>query len=408
MEKIRHRNVAMRFKLEATPEVDAVPGAVDAFPFEVDGYTYNAPYRAESSQEANSSLAAGAPLVVGQPAEVTIRVRLKGAGAGTTYDANTKPPHHPLFEACGWRGLFNAAVAATALVAGTVSSATLAAPFAATEQTYRGLPLQLSGGASGGQVAHVSDYTAARVATLADLFGSALGITVTAALPANWSYAPTSPADAAARATDHPSGTLYIYEDGVLRKFFGLRGRMELTGEAARPGFATFTFTGIYGGRSDVARPNDTVSQHLAPVWAMGTGGVTPALVVNGLQLAARTWSLTSGAQVEVNDDPNTALGFGAGEIAGRAHVLGIDPNETLVATRDTVTEIEAGTRYPGVLRFGSVAGNRWSLLAPLLQPTDPSPGTRGIYRVEQLQLAALNSGVGPSTRDSDTILCFY
>lgn len=405
---IRHRNVAMRFKLEATPEVDANPVAADAFPFEVDGYSYNAPFRAEASGEANGSLAAGAPLVVGQPAEVTIRVRLKGAGAGAVYAAGVKPPHHQLLEACGWRGLFKAAVAATALAAGTVSSATLAAPFTATAQDYRGLPLQLAGGTSGGRLVHVSDYTAARVATLADLFGAALTIATTAALPANWSYAPTSPADAAARAVDHPSGTLYIYEDGSLRKFVGLRGRMELTGETARPGFATFTFSGIFAGRTDVARPSDAVGQHLAPVWAMGTGGVTPALVVNGKELTARTWSLTSGAQLETVDDPNTAQGFGAAEIAGRAHVLGLDPNEALVSVRDTVAEIEAGTRYAGVLRFGTVAGNRWSVVAPLLQPTDPAPGTRGIFRTEQLQLAAPNNGLDPVGRDSDTVLCFY
>lgn len=408
MGRIRHRNVAMRFKIEATPGVDATPGATDAFPFEVDGYSYNAPFRAEASNEANSSLAAGAPLVVGQPAEVTIRVRIKGAGDGVAYDANTKPPHHALLEACGWRGLFTAAVAATALVAGTATSATLAAPFAATAQQLRGLPLQLAGGASAGRLVHVSDYTAGRVATLTDAFGAPLDATVTAALPASWSYAPTSPADAAARATDHPSGTLYIYEDGVLRKFTGLRGRIEMTGDTARPGFATFTFSGIYGGRSDVARPSDSVPQNLAPVLAMGTGGVSPAALFNRKELAISTWSLSGNAQLETADDPNTPHGFGTGDIAGRGHVLGIDPIEELVATRDTVSEIEAGTRYPGVLRLGSVAGNRWSLTFPLMQPTDPAAGTRGIYRTEQLQLAALNSGLDPAVRDSDTILAFY
>ena len=60
------------------------------------------------------------------------------------------------------------------------------------------------------------------------------------------------------------------------------------------------------------------------------------------------------------------------------------------------------------MLRFGSAAGNRWSLLCPLLQPQDMAPGTRGIFRTEGLQLAALNPGQGPSTRDADTILTFY
>lgn len=406
--KLRHRNVAMRFKIETTEGVDAAPDATNAFPFEVDGYEYNSPLRAEGSQEANGSMAASAPLIIGQPADITLRVRMKGAGAGTTYTSSIKPPHHDLLQACGWRGLFNAAVAATALAAGTTSAATLAAPFATTAQTYRGLPLVLAGGSSGGRIAHVSDYTAARVASLTDLFDVALDIGVTAALPANWSYAPTSPADAVARAADHPSGTLYIYEDGVLRKFFGLRGMVDFAGETARPGFMSFRFMGIYGGKTDVARVSDSVPQNAAPTLAMGSSGVTPSVVIDRQSLAIRNWSLGTNQQMEVSDDPNTPYGFGAADIAGRQQLLTLDPIETLVANRDVIADIESGERYTGVIRCGTVPGNRWSITTPLLCPAASSPGRRGIYRTEELSLYALNPGTGPSTRDSEAVLCFY
>ena len=408
MTRIRHGNVAMRFKLETTEGVDSTPAAEDAFPFEVDSVEYNGPYRSEASQEANGSLAASAPLIIGQPAEISFRVRMKGAGAGTTYSSSVRPPHHALLAACGWRGIFSAAVAATALAAGTVSAATLGAPFAATAQLYRGMPLQLTGGSSNGRVVHVTDYTAARVATLTDLFGTALGATVTAALPANWTYAATSPADAAARATDHPSGTLYIYEDGVLRRFGGLRGMVDMAGETARPGFMTFRFTGIYLGKSDTARPADTVSQHAAPTLAMGSAGVNPSVLLNRAGLAIRNWALSTNQAMEVNDDPNTPFGFGAADISRRAAVLTLDPNDTLVSARNVIADIEAGTRYPAVIRCGSAAGNRWSLTTPLLQPADPTPGRRGIYRTEELSLYAINPGTDPQTRDSEAVLCFY
>jgi hypothetical protein len=68
--RLRHRNVAMRFKIETTEGTDAAPDATNAFPFEVDGFDYNGPYRAEASQEANGSMAASAPLIIGQPAEI--------------------------------------------------------------------------------------------------------------------------------------------------------------------------------------------------------------------------------------------------------------------------------------------------------------------------------------------------
>jgi hypothetical protein len=408
MTRIRHGNVAMRFKLETTEGVDATPDATNAFPFEVDSVEYNSPYRAEASQEANGSLAAAAALIVGQPAEISFRVRIKGAGPGTTYSASVRPPHHDLLQACGWRGFFSDAVAATAITAGTVNSATLAAPFAATAQLYRGMPLQLAGGNSGGRLVHVSDYTAGRVATLTDAFGAALNTSVTAALPANWTYAPTSPADATARATDHPSGTLYLYEDGVLRRFVGLRGTVDFAGETARPGFMTFRFMGTYLGKSDAARPLDSVAQNSAPTLANGSGGVNNSVLVNRLPLAVRNWALGINQGLEVIDDPNTAFGFGPADIARRDAQLTLDPADTLVSVRNVIADIEAGTRYPAVLRCGSVAGNRWSLTLPLVQPVEASPGRRGIYRTEELTLNALNAGSDPQTRDSDAILCFY
>ncbi len=408
MTRIRHGNVAMRFKIETTEGVDAAPGAVDAFPFEVDSVEYNGPYRSEASQEANGSLAAAAPLVIGQAVEVTFRVRIKGAGAGSTYSASIRPPHHALLQACGWRGLFTAAVASTALASGTVNSATLAAPFAATAQIYRGMPLALTGGSSGGRIAHVTDYTAARAATLTDAFGTALGATVNAALPANWTYAPTSPADLSARAADHPSGTLYIYEDGVLRKFVGLRGSVDFAGETARPGFMTFRFMGNYLGKSDVARPADTVPQHTAPTLAIGSSGVDSSVLLNHMPIAVRNWQLGMNQAMEVSDDPNTPFGFGPAEISRRAGTLTLDPIDTLVSVRNVIADIEAGTRYPAVIRCGTAAGNRWSLTTPLTQPADVSPGRRGIFRTEELSLLTLNSGVDPQTRDSDAVLCFY
>lgn len=410
-EKIRPRNVAILAKIETVSGTEEAPATTDAITFEADGYSYNAPYRSEQSNEANGSLAAGAPLVIGQPIELSIRFRIKGAGAGTTYDATTKPPHHVLYSACGWRGVFTAAVSAAALTAGTTTSGTLGTGFGSTDQAYRGMPLQLSGGET--RLVHVSDYDGgSKVATLADIFSGALSTGESAALPANWTYAPTSPADATARAADHPSATFYLYEDGVLHKFIGMRGTLALQGQTARPGFATATLRGIYGGKSDVAVPAVTVPQHAAPTFNMGGGGITPALVVNHEELAASQWSLSTNAELENPDDPNTQFGFGTGEIAGRRHVLALDPIATLVANRDVVSQIENGSQYPAILRFGSQgasnAGNRVSLMLPLSAPQDLAPGTRGIFRTEELQLAALNSGKGPDTRDSDTILCFY
>lgn len=406
---IRIGNVAMRFKLETIEGVDASPTATDdAFPFEEDGYGYTGPWTNEASREANGSMVAGAPLIIGQPATITIPVRMKGANA--PYSASVKPPHHALLAACGKRGLFTSAVSSAALTAGTTTSGTLGTGFGTTAQMYRGMPLLLSGGSSGGRTVFVTDYSAAKVATLTDTFGVALSTSVSAALLPNWTYAGTSPKDASARLTDHPSGTLYLDEDGVLHKWFGCRGRLsEWGGNTARPGYMTFQMTGIYGGRTDSAMPsNIVVPQQGAPVLAMGASGVNPAMLVNRKGLPISQWSINEAAELENPDDPNTAYGFGAGAIGERMPELSVDPLATLVATRNILAEIEAGAIYPGVLRSTGAQYNRWAITLPQLQPMGAEPGARGMFRSEQARFRALNPGIDANTRDGESILCFY
>lgn len=409
---IRPSNVAMLFKIETTEGVDAAPVAADAFPFEADGFSYNSPYRVEDSREASGSLAAAAPLVVGQPAEVSIRFRLKGIAGAAAYSASIKPPHHALLSACGWRGVFQAAIAAAALTAGSTTSATLGTGFSSTAENYRGLPLALSGsGAPGeGQTPFITGYSSGKVATLTDLMGSALTTSTLAAIPANWSYAPTSPADGAARATDHPSGTLYLYEDGKLFKFVGMRGTLDLEGETGRPGFGSVRLTGVFAGVSDAAIPAGAqgIAGHSAPILAQGVGGLDAAFLVNRRGLPISRWSLGTNAELESPDDPNTPFGFSAGIIGGRRLQLDCDPLATLVATRDALAEISAFSQYPALLRCGSAVRNRWALTLPVVQPVAATPGTRGILRSEEMQLRSLSPGRDSNSRDGDAILTFW
>ncbi|HUD30418.1 MAG TPA: hypothetical protein VMQ93_16230 [Novosphingobium sp.] len=406
---IRPRNVVILVKLETTPGVDALPTADDAIPFENDGWSYNSPYTAEDSNEANGSLVAGAPLIVGRPAEVSIRVRIKGAGPGKVYSPTVKPPHHVLFECTGRRGLFTAAIAAGGTTGGTTSGLTLGTSFAAIARSYIGMPLVLSGGNSGGRLVHVTDYTAGRAATFADVFATALDVGVNAAMPANWTYAGTSPKSAAARLTDQPSATVYIYEDGILHKFVGCRGNMsDFGGQTARPGYATFALTGIYNGFSDADVPVVSVPGHSAPTLNMGAGGVTPALVINRKELKVSTWSLNDTQEKANTDDPNTPFGFGTPELGGRAPALVIDPLKTFKANRDPISDIEQGVSYTGVVRHGAAVANRWSLTTPYLMIAGIENGTRDIYRKEDLTLRALNPGLDAAGRDGEAVLCFY
>lgn len=400
-------NVAMLLKVETTEGVDATPTAADAFPFETDGYSYNSPFASEASNEATGTKVAGAPLIVGQPAEISIRVRLKGANA--IYTSTVKPPHHALLTIAGWRGLFTAAVAAAALTAGTTNSATLGASFSSTARAYLGMPLIMSGLAAG---AHplVIEYTAGRLATLTDEFATPLTIGSSAEIAANWTYAGTSPQDAAARLTDEPTGTLYIYEDGNLLKFVACRASLDsLSADTAKPGFATFKLMGIFAGETSAAIPSGiALPAHSAPTLVQGLTGVSPAFSVNRKPLMISNFSLADAAELSSMEDPNTNFGFGSGLIGGRVPMLSCDPAKTHVAVRSTLSDMQNKAQFCGAVRFLGAAGNRIAITLPLMQTAKSDPALRGKKRAEQNDYRLMTNGRDAQGRTTEKILCFY
>lgn len=406
---IRLRNVLALAKNEATEGVDAAPVAgTDAFPFEIDSVSIGSPYTTEDSNEATGTMIAGAPLIIGQPVPVRMRMRLKGAGAGIVYTSTIRPPMHALLQSCGWRGLFTAAIAATAITAGTTTSATLGATFPATAQALRGQRLILAAGNGAGAHPTISDYSAARLGTLTELFGAALNTANTAELRANWTYAKTSPANQSERTADEPSSTIYFYEDGILYRLFGFRGNPVISAESAKPGFVEISGLAMWGGQIDAGIPAGAViANHAAPTLNMQTA-ISPAFAVNRRLLPISNFTYDPSNQVDSYEDPNTINGFGAAELGGRAGMLTCDPLKTLLATRNALADLESQVNnFVGVVRAGQVAGNRWALTLPQLAPTSVEFSTRKNARSENQMFRALSPGRDASGRDGDAILCF-
>lgn len=403
---IRLRNAVALCKAETTEGVDSAPTTSDAFPFEISDVSIGSPYTSEDSNEATGSMVAGAPIIVGQPVPVKFNMRMKGAGAGTTYTASVKPPAHALLQSCGWRGVFTAAVAATALAGGTTTAATLATPFVATAQQYRGMRLLLTGAAAG---AHplVTDYTSGRVATLADVFGAALAATSSAALAANWTYAKTSPGTAAERLADEPSSTLYFYEDMILYKLLGFRGSLKVVASTSKPGFVEVSGFAIWGGQSDADMPTGvSLANQPAPILQMNAA-VSQAFGINRKGLPISSFEFDMAADINSYEDPNTPLGFGAAGIEGRAPTLKCDPLKTKLSVRNHLAELESGASYVGAVRVGVSSGNRWSLTFPALTLQGLDMGTRKGARSESLTFRALSPGRDAYGRDGEAILCF-
>lgn len=406
---IRLRNVLGLCKLETTEGVDPTPAAAtDAFPFEIDSLSIGSPFATEQSGEATGTMVAGAPLIYGQSVPVSLRCRMKGAGAGAVYSASVKPPAHSLLASCGWVGLFTGSVTATALAAGTTTGATLATPFAATAQLYRGQRLILAGGAPAGAHPLITDYTVGRVAELADIFGTALTSGSTGAINPNWTYAMTSPQTDAERVAQTPSATLYFNEDGINYKLLGFRGKLSMGATTARPGFFEIQGSAIWGGQADLDMPSGAVvASHAAPMLNMQSG-ISPAFAVDRKLLPISQFNYDPANQVDSYEDPNTINGFGAAQIGGREPALTCDPLKTRLSVRNHLAALESsGGPFVGAVRAGQVVGNRWSLTMPRLLPQVVEMSTRGNARSENLTYRAISAGRDSAGRDGDAILCF-
>ena len=401
--------IAVGIRLMADENDTALPDpSTDFIGIELDGITRGSPFTTEQSNEATGSMVAGAAQVIGQAATFAFRSRIRGAGAGVTYSSTVKPPLHAALSACGKRAQFQAAVAAGAITAGTANSATLANSFPATAGALVGMPAIISGATvNNGRLPLITGYTAGRVATLSENFDTALA-TESIAIPANWTYAGTSPADAAAKATDQPMAVIAFYRDGVLFKYTHCRGIVNLDGRAARPGFAAFNFTGIFAGKTDAAMPSlAALKQHASPNLAKGTDASSVA-IMNRKPLSLSTWSFNDGANVTSSEDPNTTIGFGAGENGQRTPVLTVDPLATLVANRDVLAQISTGAVVPASFRYGTQAGNRWALTIPAAQITGESDTQRDNLVGEQITAQAISQGKDAYLRDTDSVLAFY
>lgn len=396
---------ALLFKAETTEGVDSVPTAADVIGIENESFTWSDPFTTEASSESRGDLVRGPELVIGQPVTISFRSRIRGANQA--YTALIRPPQHALLQACGRRGVFTAAVAATAVATGGVAP-TLAAPFVATDQAYVGMPLVASSGPNNGFIGLIRSYTAARVAALASAAPAAYTVGDLVAIPANWTYAGTSPRSVSDRATDHPSGTAYWYEDGKLWRFAGLRGQVNVTGQSAREGFFEWTFTGVFLGDSDAALPaNLAPALQTGPLLLQGSG-TTPAFTVNSGLLPISTFTLANGGALESPDDPNTPAGFDPAVIGARAPSLTCDPLGTTKAARDSIGQIQNGTQFPGAIYFAGGVGNRFAITLPILQRTQASPGTRGALRSEQSAFRAISGGRDSNTRDTDSVWAFW
>jgi len=374
---LRSRNAALLFKLEAAEGVPETPSAAtDAVLVENPRVSFD-PQNTQT-REVTGSLDNRGPIVGGLQMSMTFDVYLKGSGA-----AGTAPEFGALLRACGWAEVVTAAAipaAPEAAAAGTATTLTLGASAAATAQLYRGMPIQLAVNPSSG-VSFIADYSAAKLATLADSFSPALDATTTWQIPINVLYRPASAAI--------PSGTFNLFLDGLKLVMAGARGDFTLAAPAGGPGRLSFTFRGMFVSRTDEAVPAATYDATRPPIFRDGR------MLIDRAQAAIATLNFANGNSLVYPPNPNAGEGFDPSVITERAMTGGLDPQATLIATRDILAAMRAGSQQVVHARWGAVAGNRVGLTVPAALYTGNNPGDRDGLLTEETAFAAIGQDAG-------------
>lgn len=391
MPVLRSRVGAVLAKIESSEGVDAAPAVTDAILPENVRLSFD-PSLIETN-EMTPSLDSRAPIVGGLKVSLTFDVYAKGSGT-----ADAAPDYGHLFKACGWEEVLTTATIPVSLpqllAAGTTTTATLGAAASATAQAYRGMPINLyRSSASLPDLSFIANYTAGKVATLTGLYSPTLGTTVEYLIPKNVLYKPTS------TQASIGSLTMYAYMDGLLFKILGARGTFTFTVTAGGVGKFSFTFTGVFSGKSDAAVPDVSanVDSTRPPVWR-NPGQLTHRhgeFSIDRGRYPVRQLSFDNGTPPAYVDNPNNAEGFDPAVIVRRQMRGGIDPLATTVAARDMMTTLRNGTTHLFHARWGDTVGNRVAITIPTGQQIQNNPGDRDGLLTEEIQYRAVGDDCG-------------
>jgi hypothetical protein len=357
---VRSRYTAIAAKLESSVGADAIAGS----PAPADYVSGDVQVTLNPETIANpvvtGSLDTASPIVGGLKPRLQLRVPLRGSGA-----AATAPDWDSLMQSCAMKKVAQAlAIAPTAATAGSTSSITLATPFAATAQLYRGLPLLLSGNMT--VETGITDYSAGRVASLGETLATAPSASTSASIPVNIQYQPVSD-DA-----DIKSCTVYIYIDGAHWRFVGCVGSWSLELTTGGIGFLSFDLQAQFAAYSGAAVPGNWVPSTLQP-----PRFVSGRCQLNRALARSRTLTLNAGVNTVLPDNPEAPQGYDAALPVSRASGGSIDPLTDTVSSFNLFTAFQAGTPMPLMAKIGNTAGNRFLVIMPSIKASGFAPGDR-------------------------------
>lgn len=401
MARIRSRVTKVVSKIESTVGTDASPAGTD-FHRVLEESTFSLNPDVIDNPELRGGYGEGEHLVGALRPTISVVNNVRASGA-----AGTAPENQAMLLACGFAETIRTALPSSASTASSGTATTVVidrstyTDWPATDNSFIGEAVVLAGNPTTPTIDFITGYSVAGndvTITLATTHSPVLSSSTTIQKLAQVVYHSLTP-------SPHPALTQYWYMDGLLQKFVGVRGSWSRTLTASRQAQDRFDLSGFNGGRTDASMlTGETDDSTSPPLWKAAI------CHVNRLAVCATSMNVTMNAAGFFPDCPVATEGIDPYEVTSRGFRLTIDPDLSLVATVNRLSQLTGGTIMPVAAmlgpRTGGSAGTRAGLVFPYakLRGLGESP-TNGI-RKEQLEFGSTKAG--DVAANAEAILTYF
>jgi hypothetical protein len=170
--------------------------------------------------------------------------------------------------------------------------------------------------------------------------------------------------------TGIPTLTLWVYEDGIVKKLKGCRGNVKFSGKVGEPCYANFDFTGVYDAVADLAMISPTFEGTVPPAL------LNAAFTVDAYAAIIDGFDIDMANKLELRQSVNAAAGYLSCLLNDREPGGKISPEMTTIAVYDWYTKLLAGTGVAlNIGPIGTGTCNKVQITAPKLVYTDVGEG---------------------------------
>lgn len=189
--------------------------------------------------------------------------------------------------------------------------------------------------------------------------------------------------------TSHKSSSMYFYDDGLLLKLTGCRGKCSFDFSVGKAAMASFDFTGHFVSLTDAALPSATYDSALPPML------VNVPFTIGGYAAVISKLAFDLGIELSIPENIAATDGYGEIQITGRTPTGSFNPARVTKATKDFIADWQSGAALAldtGVI--GATPGNRLQTTMPKVTYTEVGRGNQNnIGTYENKFQAAENAG---------------